>query len=53
MVYSAKDTGGFGVLALSKVWRNGADIRPCVDQNTALGLLVDDEKATAGGGDAR
>ncbi len=41
------------MLALSKVWRNGADIRPYVDLNTVLGLLVDDEKDTAGGGDAR
>ncbi len=50
MVYSAKVTGRVGLLALSRGWRNGADIRPCVDHETALGLIVDDEKDTAGGG---
>ncbi len=53
MIYSGKGTGGVGVLALSRGWRNGADIRPCVDHKTALGLLVDDEEDTADGEDAR
>ncbi len=33
--------------------RDGADIRSGVGHKTALGLLVDDEKDTTGGGDAR
>ncbi len=53
MVYSAKGTGGVGVLVLNRGEGNGADIRSCVDHKTALGLRVDDEKDTTGGGDAR
>ncbi len=42
-----------GVLALSRVWRNGPEIRLCVGHKTAVGLLVDDEEVAADGGDVR
>ncbi len=51
MLYSAKETGGFGVLALSRGCRHSTKIRPYVDHKTALVLLLHDEKDKADGGD--